>query len=92
VEGLNVSTRCPKPEIEWNKVDGRLDGLSDLFSKGRRITLPMESVYKEVTEEPKTAKGKKKKQTSTDAQKAQLAADAGLWSRLYKNHRCRAKC
>jgi len=37
------------------------------------------------------AKGKKKKKSATEAQKQQRAANAGLWSRLYKLHRCRAK-
>jgi hypothetical protein len=35
--------------------------------------------------------GKKKKQSATEAQKLQRAADAGLWTRVYKHHRCRGK-
>ncbi|KAK0655485.1 hypothetical protein B0T16DRAFT_499354 [Cercophora newfieldiana] len=33
----------------------------------------------------------KKKQSAIEAQKLQRAADAGLWTRVYKHHRCRGK-
>jgi hypothetical protein len=62
-----------------------------LFSKGRKIIFSIEFVYKEVTGDSRTAKGKKKKRSTTEAQKQQRAADAGLWSRLYELHRCRSK-
>ena len=38
-----------------------LESLSDLFSKGRKITFNIEFIYKEVTCDLITAKGKKKK-------------------------------
>jgi hypothetical protein len=51
-----------------------------LFSKKRKIIFSIEFVYKEVTGDSTLAKGKKKKQSATAAQKLQRAADAGLWS------------
>ena len=69
-----------------------LEGLSDLFSKGKKITFSIEFIYKEVTGDSTTAKGKKKtKKSATEAQKLQRTADAGLWSRLYELHHYRAK-
>lgn len=62
-----------------------------MFSKRRKIIFGIEFIYKEVTGDPTTAKGKNKKKIATEAQKLQRAADAGLWSRLYEHHRCRAK-
>jgi hypothetical protein len=62
-----------------------------LFSKGRKITFSIEFVYKEVTSDSTTAKGKKKKKSATEAQKIQRAADASLWNRVYKRYRCRSK-
>jgi hypothetical protein len=38
-----------------------------LFSKRRKITFSMEFVYKEVTGDSATAKGKKKKKSATEA-------------------------
>ena len=72
-------------------VDEHLEGLGDLFRKGRQITFSIEFVYKEDSGDSTTAKGKKKKKSATEVQKLQRAADAGLWSRLYELHRCRAK-
>jgi hypothetical protein len=72
-------------------VDEHLEGLGDLFSKGRKITFSIEFVYKEVTSDSTTAKGKKKKKNATDAQRLQRATDAGLWTRVYEHWRCRAK-
>jgi hypothetical protein len=40
-----------------------------LFSKGRKITFSIEFVYKEDTCDSTTAKGKKKKKSTTEAQK-----------------------
>ena len=48
-----------------------------MFSKGRKITFSIEFVYKEVTSDSTTAKGKKKK-SAMEAQKLQRAADASL--------------
>jgi len=62
-----------------------------LFNKGRKITFNMEFVYKEVTGNTITAKGKKKKKSATEAQKLQRAADAGLWTRVYELYCYRAK-
>jgi hypothetical protein len=56
-----LTKRCQKLEIEWQQVDEHLEGLSDLFNMGRKITLSMEFVYKEVASDSATAKGKKKK-------------------------------
>lgn len=86
-----LTKRFPKLKINWNMVDNHLQGLADLFSKGRKITLRMDFIYKEVAAESGAAKGSKKKKSATDAQKAQRAAEAGLWTRVYKHHRCRGK-
>ncbi|KAK3376316.1 hypothetical protein B0T24DRAFT_217899 [Lasiosphaeria ovina] len=51
----------------------------------------MEFIYKEAASDSTTVKGKKKKQSTTKAQKLQRAADAGLRTRVYKHHRCRGK-
>ncbi len=76
-------------EIDWKIADSHIEGLSALFSKRRKITLSMEFIYKEVAGES-VAKGKKKK-SATETQKLQRAADAGLWTRVYKHHGCRGK-
>jgi hypothetical protein len=86
-----LSKQYPKLEINWQEVDEHLEGLGDLFSKRRKIIFSIEFVYKEVTGDSTTAKGKKKKKSATEAQKLQRAADAGLWSRLYELYRCRSK-
>jgi hypothetical protein len=51
----------------------------------------MEFIHKEVTCNSTMAKGKRKKKSATEAQKLQRAADAGLWTRVYELHRCKAK-
>lgn len=76
-------------EIDWKMVDSYMEGLSALFSKRKKITLNMEFIYKGGVSES-VAKGKKKK-SATETQKLQRAADAGLWTRVYKHHRCRGK-
>jgi hypothetical protein len=86
-----LSKRFPKLQINWQMVDEHLEGLGDLFRKGRKISFSIEFVYKEGSSESTTAKGKKKKKSATEAQKLQRAADAGLRSRLYELHRCRSK-
>ena len=83
--------RYKKLEIDWQLVNEHLEGLADLFRKGRKITFSMEYVYKEVTCDSITAKGKKKKKSATEAQRLQRAADAGLWTRVYEHYRCRGK-
>jgi hypothetical protein len=85
-----LTKRYKKLEIDWQIVDEHLEGLGDLFSKGRKITFSIEFVYKEITGDS-TAKGKKKKKSATQAQKIQRAADAGLWNRVYERYRCRGK-
>ncbi|ELR08372.1 hypothetical protein GMDG_03161 [Pseudogymnoascus destructans 20631-21] len=84
-----LTKRYKKVAINWQEVDNHLECLSDLFSKGRKITFSMEFVYKEVTCDSTTAKGKKKKKSATEAQKLQRAADAGLWAQVYEHYRCR---
>lgn len=86
-----LTKRYKKLEINWQIVDKHLEGLGDLFSKGRKITFSIEFVYKEVIGDSTTAKGKKKKKSATEAQKLQRAADAGLWNRVYERYRCRGK-
>jgi hypothetical protein len=86
-----LTKRCKKLEIDWQLLDDHLEGLGDLFSKGRKITFNMEFVYKEDTCDSTTAKGKKKKKSATEAQKLQRAADAGLWTRVYERYRCKGK-
>uniref|UniRef100_A0A8H7NHL6 Uncharacterized protein n=1 Tax=Bionectria ochroleuca TaxID=29856 RepID=A0A8H7NHL6_BIOOC len=86
-----LTKRFNKLEIDWNMIDKHLEELSNLFSKGRKITFSMEFIYKEATAKTAAANGRKKSKSATDSQKAQRAADAGLWTRVYKYHRCRAK-
>ena len=86
-----LTERYPKLEIDWQQVDEHLGGLSDLFSMGRKITVSMEFVYKEVASDSAKVKGKKKKKSATEAQRLQRAAEAGLWTRVYEQYRCRAK-
>ena len=61
--------RCKKLEIDWQLVDEHLEGLSNLFSKGRKITFSMEFVYKEDTCDSITTKGKKRKKSAIEAQR-----------------------
>ena len=56
----SLTKRYKKLEIDWQLVDEHLEGLRDLFNKGRKITFSMEFVYKGVTRDSTTAKGKKK--------------------------------
>jgi len=86
-----LTERCQKLEIDWQQVDEHLESPGDLFSMGRKITLSMEFVYKEVASGSATARGKKKKESATEAQRLQRAAEAGLWTRVYEKYRCRAK-
>ena len=86
-----LTKRYKKLEIDWQILDEHLEGLGDLFSKGRKITFSIEFVYREVTGHSTTAKGKKKKKSATEAQKLQRASDAGLWTRVYERYRCRGK-
>ena len=86
-----LTKRYKKLEINWQIVDEHLEGLGDLFSKGRKITFSIEFIFKEVTGDSTTAKGKEKKKSATEAQKLQRAADAGLWNRVYERYRCRGK-
>jgi hypothetical protein len=86
-----LTKRFKKLDIDWQLVDDHLEGLGDLFSKGRKITFSVEFVYKEVSCESTTVKGKKKKKSATEAQKLQRAADAGLWTRVYEHYRCKFK-
>ena len=44
-----LTKRWETLEIDWQLVDEHLEGLSDLFSMGRKITFNIEFVYKEVT-------------------------------------------
>lgn len=55
-----------------------MEGLGTLFSKRRKITINMELIYKEVASDSTMLKSKKKKQSATEAQKLQRAAEAGL--------------
>ena len=86
-----LTKRFKELEIYWEMVDSHLEGLSALFSKGRKITFSMEFIYKEVTSNSTTAKGKKKKKSATKAQKIQRAADASLCTQVYKHYHCRGK-
>ncbi|KAJ0335178.1 hypothetical protein COL154_013770 [Colletotrichum chrysophilum] len=78
-------------EIDWDILDSHVEGLGALFSKRRKITFGVEFIYKEAVGDPTSNKCKKKGQNATEAQKLQRAADAGLWARVYKHHRCRGK-
>jgi hypothetical protein len=50
-------------------VDKHLEGLGDLFRKGRQITFSIEFVYKEDSSDSRMTKGKKKKKSATEVQK-----------------------
>ena len=65
-------------DIDWNILDSHLEGLGPLFGKKRRITFDIEFIFKEVTGNSPSTKGKRKKQSATKAQKLQKAANAGL--------------
>lgn len=77
--------------VDWDMVDDHLEGLGDLVRLGKKITVHIELVYKEESQLSAGSKRKGKKQSATEAQKAQRAAEAGLWTRVYKHRRCRAK-
>lgn len=49
-------------------INKHLEGLRDLFSKGRKIIFSIEFVYREVTSDSTTVKGKKRKKSATEAQ------------------------
>ncbi|OHW97266.1 hypothetical protein CSPAE12_04062 [Colletotrichum incanum] len=83
-----LKKRCKGLEIGWNIADDHMEGLGPWFRKRRKITFCMEI---EVTGDPTTAKGKRKKQSATEAQKVQRAAEAGLCTGIYEHHRCRGK-
>ena len=76
--------QCKNLDIDWRLVNNHLEGLSDLFRRGRKIIFSMEFFYKEVTRESTTVKGKAKRRTATEAQRQQRAAEAGLWGRVYE--------
>jgi hypothetical protein len=82
--------QCKNLDIDWQLVNNHLEGLSDLFRRGRKIIFSMEFFYKEVTRESTTVKGKAKRRTATEAQRQQRAAEAGLWGRVYERWHCRA--
>ena len=77
-------------------VDSHMESLSGLFNKRRKITFSMEFIFKEATSDSAMAKGKKKKQSATEAQKLQRAADARLLSGLdvaaFVLYPCAAAC
>jgi hypothetical protein len=77
--------------VDWDIFDNHLEGLSDLFRRGRKIILNVEFVYKEELTAAITGKGKAKGKSAYETQKLQRIAEAGLWSRLYEHLRCRAK-
>lgn len=58
-----LTKRFKELKIDWEMVDSHLKGLGALFSKGRKITFSMEVIYKEVTSDSTTARGKKKKKS-----------------------------
>ncbi|KAH8749367.1 hypothetical protein F5883DRAFT_695121 [Diaporthe sp. PMI_573] len=68
-----------------------MEGLGALFSKKKKIIFGIEFVFKEAPGDSSSPRGKKKGQSATEAQKLQRAADAGLWTRVHKHHRCRGK-
>ncbi|KAK3897805.1 hypothetical protein C8A05DRAFT_47693 [Staphylotrichum tortipilum] len=71
-----LKKRFKDMEIDWKMVDSHMESLGGLFSKRRKITFSMEFVFKGVSSDSAMAKGKKKKQSATEAQKLQRAADA----------------
>lgn len=86
-----LSKRYKKQDVDWDVLDEHIEGLGDLFKRGRKVNLSMELVYKEVLTAATTVKGKAKGKSASETQKLQRLAEAGLWSRLYEHLRCRAK-
>jgi hypothetical protein len=43
-----LTKRYKKLEIDWQLLDEHLEGLGDLFSKGRKITFSIEFVYRKL--------------------------------------------
>ncbi|KAI3326616.1 hypothetical protein HD806DRAFT_532248 [Xylariaceae sp. AK1471] len=80
-----------KLNIDWGMLDSHIEGLGDLFSAGKKITFSVEFVYKEESDSPTPTSRSKRKKSATEAQRIQRAAEAGLWTRVYKHHRCRGK-
>ncbi|KAL0929587.1 uncharacterized protein CTRU02_215486 [Colletotrichum truncatum] len=78
-------------DIDWKLVDSHMEGLSDLLIKRKKITLSIEFIYREVTSESTTVKGKNKARSATAKQKLQRDAEAGLWARIYEKYRCRGE-
>ncbi|KAI1839391.1 hypothetical protein JX266_014398, partial [Neoarthrinium moseri] len=87
--GLNE--QFDKMDINWDSLDNHIDGLSDLRNAGKKVVVQLELFYKNETDHTSTANRSNRKKSATEAQKAQMAAEAGLWTRVYKHHRCRAK-
>jgi len=77
-------------KMEWQQVDKYLEGLKDLFSIGRMMTLNIKFVSKASLGGFATVKGKKKTKSATKAQRLQRAAKVGLWTQAYKQYQRRA--
>ncbi|KAI9146746.1 hypothetical protein HJFPF1_13484 [Paramyrothecium foliicola] len=89
--GNGLKKDLPHENIDWEPIDTHVEGLGGFFSKGKKISLSVEFFYKEVVDASTAARTTRKRKTRTEDQRAQLDREAGLWARIYKHHRCRAK-
>ncbi|EJP61977.1 uncharacterized protein BBA_09025 [Beauveria bassiana ARSEF 2860] len=91
--GRGLKDKVSGHNIRWSVIDQHLESLAILFNAGRKITFSLEFVYKEVTDQSATGarSGKKKRKTQSEVQREKMAAESGLWNRVYKRNRCRAK-
>ena len=80
-------------DVEWLQIDSHLEGLAILFSQGKKITVSVDFICKEVASDTAStaAKGKNKRKSASENQRARRAAEAGLWARVYEHRRCKAK-
>lgn len=91
--GRGLIKKYKKMDVEWLQIDSHLESLAILFSQGKKITVSIEFICKEATNDTAstTAKGKNKRKSASENQRAQRAAEAGLWARVYEHRRCKAK-
>lgn len=92
--GCGLKKDLPHQNIDWNDVDTHIEGLEGLFRRGKKITLSTEFIYSKIADSSTTARTSakdKRKKSRSDEQRARLDREAGLWTRVYKQYRCRKK-
>ncbi|EJP61466.1 uncharacterized protein BBA_09602 [Beauveria bassiana ARSEF 2860] len=73
--GRGLKDKVSGHNIKWDVIDQHLESLAILF---RQSATSAKS-------------GKKKRKTQSEVQRERMAAESGLWNRVYKRNRCRAK-